>query len=293
MISAVHAWSNIYGSDGQLPRGEILIPARPAAAAWVGVLLASAAGCASGASPAATPSAPTPSVSASPADARTPLQILAAGIPTDTSAAYHYSMTGTDGPTTGVIDPATKTAEYDVVSYYHHPDYTMTLKVLLIGPKSWARVVLSPSNISGFSYIPRKWMALDPDKFTTPDTLPFGYQQESDPAFARDILASVGTVTQTSPGHFTGTTDLTGSDSDIVGVDRLTALGAKAMTLHFTAALDTNGRLSNAAVTMPASKKYKAFTFKLTYDQYFTAHIPKAPTGTTKAIPEVYQWLGY
>lgn len=266
--------------------------ARPGAAVCIGVLLASVAGCASAGSLAAAPSsAPAPSVS--PADPRTPLQILTAGIPTDTSVAYHYSMTGTDGPTSGVIDPATKTAEYDVVAYYHDPAYTMTVKVLLIGKKSWAKVVLAPNDVSGLSYIPRRWMVLDPSKITPPGELPFGYQKESDPAFAGAIIENVNDVRQTSPGHFAGITDLTDSGSDIVGVDRITALGDTATKLRFTAALDAKGRLATASVVMPASARFPAFTYKIVYDRYATAPVPKAPTGTTKAIPEVYKWIGY
>src|SRR4051812_16090977 len=99
--------------------------ARPRAAACIAVLIASVAGCASHGSPAAAPpsapsSAPAPSVS--PADSRTPLQILTAGIPTGTSVAYRFSIADVGGPTYGVIDPAKKIAEYDVVSDTHYPD---------------------------------------------------------------------------------------------------------------------------------------------------------------------------
>ncbi|WP_297601372.1 hypothetical protein [Mycobacterium sp.] len=270
--------------------------ARPAAAACLGVLLAAVAGCASTDSPAAAPSssAPAPATSASPADPRTPLQILMAGIPTDTSVAYHFSITSVDGPTYGVIDPAMKTTEYDVVSgthYTDHPDYTMTLKVLSIGKKAWAKVVLVPDNISGLAYIPRRWMVLAPSKIK--GGLPNGLQKDSDPAYAIDILANVSDATQTSPGHFKGITDLTDSGNKIVGATWITALGDAATKLPFTAALDAKGRLTTMSVVMPAAAKFPAFTYKLVYDQYATATAPKAPTGAIKAIPEVYKWLGY
>ena len=111
-----------------------------------------------------------------------------AGIPTEKSVAYHFSITGANGPTLGVIDPATRTTEYDVVSDTHVPDdpkYTMTLKVLRIGKKGWAKVVLVPNNLSGFGYIPRRWMVLAPSKIK--HGLPNGYQEKIDPAHARDI----------------------------------------------------------------------------------------------------------
>ena len=268
--------------------------ARPRAAACIGVLLAAVAGCASTGSPAAAPSpssAPSPSVS--PADSRTPLQILTAGIPTDTSVAYHFSINDVGGPTYGVIDPATKTAEYDVVSDTHYPDdpkYTMTVKVLLIGKKAWAKVIVAPDNIPGLSYIPRRWMVLAPSKIA--GRLPFLYQKESDPAFAGDILADPSDVTQTSPGHFKGITDLTDSGSDILGDARLEALGDAATKLPFTMTVDAQGRLTNASVVMPATSKFPAFTYKFVY-QYTSVTVPKAPTGAIKAIPEVYEWSGY
>ena len=269
--------------------------ARLGAAACLGVLLAAVAGCTSTASPAATPpSSSAPATSASPADSRTPLQILTAGIPTDTTVAYHFSINDVGGPTYGVIDPATKTAEYDVVSDTHVPDdpkYTMTLKVLRIGKKAWAKVVLVPNNLSGFAYIPRRWMVLAPSKIA--DGLPNGYQKDSDPAYARDILANPSDVSQTSPGHFKGITDLTDSGSEILGDARLEALGNAATKLPFTAALDAKGRLTTMSVVMPAAAKFPAFTYKFVYDQYATATVPKAPTGAIKAIPEVYEWIGY
>ncbi len=217
-----------------------------------------------------------------------------AGIPTDASVAYHFSITGADGPTYGVIDPATKTTEYDVVSDTHYPDdpkYTMTLKVLRIGTKAWAKVVLVPNNISGLAYIPRRWMVLAPSKIT--GGLPNGLQNNSDPAYAAHILAKVSDVTQTSLGHFKGFTDLTRSGNEMVGAAWITALGEAATRLPFTAALDAKGRLTTMSVVMPAATKVPAFTYKLVYDQYATAAVPKAPTGTIKAIPEVYKWIGY
>ena len=172
-----------------------------------------------------------------------------------------------------------------------HPDYTMTLKVLSIGKKAWAKVVLVPGNISGLAYIPRRWMVLAPSKIK--GGLPNGLQKDSDPAYAVDILANVSDVTQTSPGHFKGITDLTDSGNKIVGATWITALGDAATKLPFTAALDAKGRLTTMSVVMPAAAKFPAFTYKLVYDQYATATVPKAPTGAIKAIPEVYQWLGY
>ena len=38
----------------------------------------------------------------------------------DTSVDYHFSITGADGPTYGVIDPATKTTELRSVAYSPH-----------------------------------------------------------------------------------------------------------------------------------------------------------------------------
>jgi len=270
--------------------------ARPGRAVCIALLLASVAGCASHGSPAAAPpsspsSAPAPSVS--PADSRTPLQILTAGIPTGTSVAYRFSIADVGGPTYGVIDPATKTAEYDVVSDTHQPDnpkYTMTLKVLRIGKKAWAQVVLKPNNIAGLSYIPRRWMVLAPKKIA--GGLPNGYQKDSDPAYAGDVFAHATYVRQTSPGHFEGIADITDSGNDIMGDAWIEDLGDTATVLPFTATLDAQGRLTTVSVALPASLKFPAFTYKFVY-QYTSVKVPTAPTATTKAIPEVYQWIGY
>ena len=99
-------------------------------------------------------------------------------------------------------------------------------------------------------------------------------------------------MTQTRPEHFEGITDLTDSGSDIVLASWIEDLGDTATKLRLTADLDAKGRLTAASVALPAAGNASAFTYKFVY-QYTKVTIPTAPTGVTKAIPEVYEWIGY
>lgn len=269
---------------------------RPARlAGFVAFLGLIAGGCTSHAADpvaAAAPSSVAPvSPSAAPSDSRTPLQILQAGVPTEESPIYRISIKSAGRPEYGVIDAPDKIAEIGGVSY-SDSTYTETTFSLLTGDKSWIKVVGKPAGRSG---LPTKWMALDPQKIKLKNGTPFLYVAESDPGYTADVFTNATEVDQTSPGHFTGVTDLSDTGAGkILSAAQLKALGDKAGHLTFTAVLDGQGRVTSATVRIPAAGKLKAATAVITYDQYGTAAKPKLPTAAeqVKAPSAVYKMYG-
>jgi hypothetical protein len=278
--------------------GDRSMVSRPARLAVLLVVLGLTGGCTSDASgtSATAPTAPvavaTPS--ASPIDSRTPLQRLKAGIPTEESSIYHFSIKSSDRPINGVIDPPDKIAEFTTIMHFTRPSYTETMTTLLTKNKSWLKVKYTPTTLSGLPHVPKKWMSLDPKKIKLKNGTPFVYVAESDPGYTNTVFDNVSDLTETSPGHFRGITDLSSTGADqILSAARLKALGKKAVNVTFTAVLDGDGRLTTTSLRFPTAGKFKAGTDVITYDEYGTAAVPKLPTAAeqTKAPSFVYEWF--
>jgi hypothetical protein len=261
-------------------------------AGLVVVLGLTAGGCAShpaGASAVASKSsgaAPTPSVS--PVEHRAPVQIVIAGVPTEKSPVYHFSVKSTDMTEDGVIDAPGKIAEYiSSPQHFTNPSYTEVTTTLLTKDKSWLKIKDTPAGPDG---LPRKWMSLDPKKMKLANGTPEVYTNESDPESADVLFENAGDVSRTSPGHFRGTINLSQTDGFLTAA-HLKALGSKADSVTFTVVLDDQGRLTTTTMQIPAGGKFKANAYVITYDQYGTAAVPKLPTAAeqTKAPSVVYR----
>jgi hypothetical protein len=260
-------------------------------AGLVVVLGLTAAGCTS--HPAGTPAvaskpsgaAPTPS--ASPFENRPPQQILIAGIPTEDSPIYHYSIKATDVTENGVIDAPDKIAEFTLSpEHFTNPSYTEVMTFLLTKDRSWMKVKDTPASPDG---LPRKWMSFDPKKLKYGDGKPMVYSHDSAPKYAIVVFETADDLSRTSPGHFRGTINL--GPLDFLTAAHLKALGNKAHSIPFTAVLDDQGRLTTITLQIPAAGKSKASTFVITYDQYGTAAVPKPPTAAeqTKGPSVLYR----
>jgi len=269
---------------------------RPAwLAGFVAFLGLAASGCTSHAADpagASQPAAAAVTPSAAPSDSRTPLQILQAGVPTEKSPIYRFSIKSAGRPEHGVIDPPDQIAEIGGISYSDRT-YTETTVSLFTRDKSWMKVIGKPAGRSG---LPTKWMAIDPQKMKLKNGTPYLYVAESDPGYTADVFDNATIVERAGPGRFRGVTDLSDTGAGkILSAAQLKALGDKAAHLAFTAVLDDQGRLTSATVVIPAAGKLKASTAVITYDQYGTAAKPTLPTAAeqVKAPSTVYKMYGY
>ncbi|MFF5290196.1 hypothetical protein [Paractinoplanes globisporus] len=258
---------------------------RPARLAVLVVIVGLAAGGCTSHDPVTAPASSAPSTAG---DSRTPLQVLMAGVPTESSPIYRYSI-GSDRPMSGVIDPPDQIAEFVTVRQATKPVHTETTTVLLTRDRFWLKVKVTPAALQA---VPKKWMSLDPKKIPQ-NGKPYVYGAESDPGYTKEVFENASDLSQTSPGHFRGVTNLGETGAGVIlGADQLKALGGKAGHVAFTAVLDGQGRLTTTSLQIPAAGKFKASTYLITYDQYGTAAVPKLPTQTeqTKAPSYVYDW---
>jgi len=252
--------------------------------AAVAVLAAAVTGCGATGEPAAPPSAP-PSAT----------ELLQKSVPTADSVRYRFAVKGGDVPLAGVLDAPAKAYRYDVSQVNADPHFKMTMNFLFVGSKSWVRIAFTEaSGVTGLPRLPKKWMLLDRSKLKGDDALPSPADDESDPGATSAIMSAIVTAEQTSPGHFKGTTDLTKQgDAAIVDAKTVTALGAKAKSLAFTAVTDGSGRLSSVVVKIPAVGKTKAHQYAVTYADYGTAPSPAEPSAgdQQKAPSAAYDML--
>ena len=253
--------------------------------AVVAVLGAAVTGCAAADQPGGQASAPPPSAA----------ELLVKSVPAADSVRYRFAVKGGDAPLAGVLDAAADTYRYDVTQVNADPHFKMTMNFLFVGSKSWVRIAFSEtSGVTGLPKLPKKWLLLDRTKLKGDDALPTPADDESDPGATGAIMSGIVAAEQKSPGHFTGTTDLTRQgEAGIVDAKTLSALGAKAKSLAFAAETDASGRLSSVIVKIPAVGKTKAHQYAVTYTDYGSAPTPAEPTGSEqqKAPAVAYDML--
>jgi hypothetical protein len=216
--------------------------------------------------------------------------LLLKSVPGADSGSVRFATTGSD-PTSGIMDPAKRTAQIDMTQ--KDPDFTLTMNFLFVEQQSWVKINLHGA--PGLPKIPKKWMLLDPSKLKKgPDAIPVGYDNDTDPGDAGSLLRAAAGVRQTSTGHFTGTTDLSQTgDGDVTDAKTLAALGKTATAVPFEASTDGQGRLRSLVVKIPKTAKTKASTYAVTYRDYGTARTPRKPSADEqqKAPAIVYQML--
>jgi hypothetical protein len=222
---------------------------------------------------------------------KAPKDVLLAAVPDEKTGPYHITVKNVDGTLTGMVDAARKTVSVGTLAKEPDAGFTLDMKFLIIDQKCWVKIKFIPSTIPGLPRLPQKWMLLDPSKIKDKANSPLAYGDESDPGYTHEVLENAVQVKQTATGKFSGITDLTLTGvEDIVDDATLKALGDKAKTVPFTAAVDAKGRLTRLAVQIPAAGKTKAHTYAAAYDGYDSTVTPTAPAAgeQQKAVPAVY-----
>jgi hypothetical protein len=216
--------------------------------------------------------------------------LLLESLPDADNGSVRFATTG-DVPTSGVQDQAAHAVQIDLKQ--KGEGFTLTMNFLFVEKQSWVKINLRGG--AGLPRLPKKWMLLDPSKLKKgADAIPTGYDDNTDPGDAGSLLRSATDVRQTSPGHFAGTTDVSGTaDGDVTDAKTLAALGATAKAVPFTATVDGQGRLSSVQVKIPKTAKTKAQTYAVTYRDYGTAPTPRKPSAADqqKATATIYDML--
>jgi len=217
-----------------------------------------------------------------------------ASVPDGDEGTFRFTIKDYEASGSGVVDAASKGITANIG--YKDPDlgFTMHVAFLVVDQKSWVKVTFTnTAGLTGLPKLPTKWLLLDPAKVTDPESTPLTYDGP-DPANAAVLLASIGAATETGPGRYRGTLDLTkATDADVADPAEITAMGEAAKAVPFTATVDMSGRLNAIQVQVPAAGKTRAYEYRMTYTGYGDAPNVSAPSATESqnAPAEAYELL--
>lgn len=221
-----------------------------------------------------------------------PRDVLLKAVPGDQATAYRFDVKGSVTPMSGVLDASKHAVQVKIVQSEPDVDFTMSMSFLMIDQKAWTKISFTPASLPGLPKLPKKWMLLDNSKIKDKELLKT--TEETDPGYTANLVDAAAGLTETSPGHFTGTTDLTRStEADIVDEATLTALGDQAKTVPFEAVVDGAGHLTTVTVKIPAAGKTKAHTYAVSYTGFGKTASPAPPAADEqqKATSGVYELL--
>jgi hypothetical protein len=183
----------------------------------------------------------------------------------------------------GVADPAAGAIQVSGTTDLAE-ETKMVWSQLVIGTDSWARIKVSaPEPMPGFTDLPDKWLHIDKTKIGN------GWAPDpSDPAGVSAVLNLLTDVTESSPGKFTGTVDLSGAkDLYLVNEIEISLAGEHAKALPFEAEVDAKGRLASFTVKLPATGGDETDELKVTFSDFGSAPAITAPAASeTQEAPE-------
>jgi hypothetical protein len=206
----------------------------------VAALSIGVAGCAAqtgtpgaGASGRATPTASSTASSSASSSAADELTAAAQKLNND-SVTVAMEMTGLKG--NGSLDPVRNRA-------------MMTMNLATNGQPMTADIVVLDKDayvkLTGMPNVQNKWMHIDAAKLAGGN---FDIMPQGDPAGASKMIKGMANVQRNGEGSFSGTLDLTKAPTINTAV--IAALGDKAKAVPFTAAIDSQGRLTRLNVDL-------------------------------------------
>lgn len=214
-----------------------------------------------------------------------PNDALSAAVTALSTTSYKLHMQQSDGSVTGEIDPAAKTAQ--VTSTGTVSGQNISVGYTVITPDVWTKIDLGATLNKQLGLTPGTWMHIDRTKVTDRSQLPVNAAGEFT---IGTLLTGVANVQQTDSTHYTGTVDLTDTNSLLSpDKDALTKAGAKAKAVPFTATLDDQGRLTSfkedGATIDPA------LTVEITFTDFGAPMSITKPAGAIEAPAAIYQFL--
>jgi hypothetical protein len=214
-------------------------------------------------------------------------------VPGEQDGAYQFEVTGSETPASGVLDAPHRATLLKIVQHETAgPTFTLTMTTLVVDKQTWIKMAFTPADLRGLPKVPKSWQLLDAAKVKEKGLV--GYDGSLDPGYTQLLVQKATAVKETSPGHFSGTTDLTQStDAEIVDEKTLAKLGAKAKAVPFTATIDAKGNLTSLIAQIPAAGGVKARTYSVKYAGFGTTATLAAPAAgdQQKATSVVYQML--
>ena len=262
---------------------------RVVAVAVATVMLLGAAACGD----IANSGSPATATSSRPAD---PKDVLVASTTAYEKGNYTADLTLPNGTGHAIIDSAKQQLYFKMAPSV--PDMTFEIEMLIVEPDAFAKVNLGDlgpmAGLPGSELLTgKKWMHIDRTKVKEAEGLPL--KADADALGLKRLLAGAQTVQKTGDGKYAGTLDAIAAGDTMVSLheDVVKALGDKAKAVPFSATLDSEGRLTQLVLDVPAAGDNPAHQITVTLSTYGTATVPTKPaTGEFVEAPDtVYDTL--
>lgn len=207
---------------------------------------------------------------------------------------FRFTMAGAGSTAEGQVHEQSQSAEMRMTIGDPSSDLMMKLDLIHLKPDSWVKLELggrAASSIPGVRKLNLgKYQHLDQTRIKGNRALGFDFDRV-DPAGSAVLTQGITEVRQTGDGSYAGTVDISkAARAGSLDPAVITALGAQAKTVPFTAEVDPQGRLSELVLRVPAAGQTAAQDIKITYSDYGNATAAqKPPAGqVVEAPPEFY-----
>ncbi|MEW2383237.1 hypothetical protein AB0873_14275 [Micromonospora sp. NPDC047707] len=237
-----------------------------------------------------------PTSGASPVVPADPKEALLASTKEIEKGNFNFTLTG-DGLTgQGLVHKPSNSAQFTVTFDEDSEAAGMSMELIYIQSDSWMKLdlgALAESLPPQMTAQQDKYQHLDRSRIKDSEALAFDLE-DVDPAGADVLFKAVTDVQKTGEGAYAGKLDATAAtDAEALDADVLKALGDQAKALPFTAKLDTEGRLTELVISVPAAGDTKAHDIKVTYADYGAAKgAQKPPANQVVEAPEsTYEML--
>ncbi|MGC4893216.1 hypothetical protein [Micromonospora sp. DT31] len=207
---------------------------------------------------------------------------------------FKFSMTGAGSTAEGQVHEPSQSADMRMTIGDPSSDLMMRLDVVHAKPDSWVKLELggtAATQIPGVKNLNTgKYHHLDQNRIKGNRTLGFDFEK-LDPAGSAVLTQGITEVRQTGEGAYEGTVDVSkAAEANSLDPAVITALGAQAQTVPFTAKLDAQRRLSEMVLKIPAAGQNAAQDLKITYTDYGNAAPAQKPPAAqvVEAPAELY-----
>ncbi|MET8306537.1 MULTISPECIES: hypothetical protein [unclassified Micromonospora] len=235
-----------------------------------------------------------PAAAPSPSTPADPKEALLASTKEIAKGNFTFTLVG-DGTTGGgLVHKPSNSAQFTVKFGDASEDMSIEMDLIYIDSESWVKMDLGGAMfaaVPGAAKNKGKYQHLDKTKIKDVKDLQLD-PETLDPLDSDALVKSVTEVQKTGEGTYTGKIDISAAtESAALDEEVVTALGAQAKALPFTAKLDPQGRLTELAISVPAAGETAAHDIKIGYADYGTgAGAQKPPADKVVEAPaETYE----
>ncbi|MGC5029882.1 hypothetical protein [Micromonospora sp. DT229] len=208
---------------------------------------------------------------------------------------FRFRMSGAGSTAEGQVHEPSQSAQMKVSIGEPTDDLAMTLDLIHAKPDSWVKLDLqgsAASSVPGRDKLSLgKYQHLDQTRIQGNRNLGFDFDKV-DPAGSAVLTQAITEVRRTGDGAYAGTIDLSkAAEAGSLDQSMITALGAQANSVPFTATTDAQGRLTELVLQVPGVQAgVTTQEIRVTYSDYGNATAAQKPPAdqVVEAPPELY-----